>query len=60
MEDIRVNSVAHVDQLRDKKSHLEREIEQEEQRPVPDHIRITKLKREKLRIKDEIAQLEHT
>lgn len=60
MEDIRVNSLAHVDHLRDKKTHLEREIDLEEQRPVPDHIRITQLKREKLRIKDEISQLEHT
>ena len=34
----------------------EREIEEEVHRPLPDELRLTELKREKLRIKDEIAQ----
>lgn len=47
---------AHVDAL-DKKHHqLEEEILSEEQRPYPDQLKITELKREKLRIKDEIAR----
>ena len=38
--------------------YLEHAISQENQRPSPDFIRITELKREKLRIKDEIVRLE--
>jgi hypothetical protein len=40
--------------LNDKHATLERAIEEENLRPHPDDIRITQLKREKLRIKDEI------
>lgn len=41
--------------LRSKHATLEREIDEEIHRPLPDELRLTELKREKLRIKDEIA-----
>ncbi len=43
-----------LDSLNDKHATLERAIEAENLRPHPDDIRISELKREKLRIKDEI------
>jgi hypothetical protein len=43
-----------LDTLNDKHATLERAIEKENLRPHPDDIRISELKREKLRIKDEI------
>lgn len=45
-----------LDSLRVKHATLEREIEEEGHRPMPDELRLTELKREKLRIKDEIAE----
>ena len=48
----------HIEALRSKHSHLKHEIEEETQRPHPDDFRIAELKRQKLRIKDEIALLE--
>ena len=43
--------------LREKHASLEAQIEDENQRPHPDDDRIHQLKRQKLRIKDEIAQI---
>ena len=48
----------HVGALRAKHATLKQAVEQENQRPHPDDIHIAELKREKLRIKDEIARLE--
>ena len=48
----------HVDALRAKHASLKQAVEQENQRPHPDDLHIAELKREKLRIKDEIARLE--
>ncbi|MCG8357906.1 MAG: DUF465 domain-containing protein [Kiloniellales bacterium] len=45
----------HLEVLRTKHASLEAEIEEEAQRPHPDDIRIQELKKEKLKIKDEIA-----
>ena len=45
-----------LDALRVKHATLEKEIEDETHRPLPDEIRLTELKREKLRIKDEMAE----
>ncbi len=42
--------------LHDKHASLERAIEEENQRPYPDDFRLSQLKREKLRIKDQIFQ----
>lgn len=48
-----------LDSLRVKHASLEQAIEDEEQRPLPDELHLTELKREKLRIKDEIVQIKH-
>ncbi|MDT0576129.1 YdcH family protein [Croceicoccus sp. F390] len=45
----------HLDALQDRHAGLERKIRQEQTRPVPDSTRIQTLKREKLRIKEEIS-----
>ena len=47
-----------IEALRAKHGSLKEEIEEENQRPHPDDLRIAELKRLKLRIKDEIAVLE--
>ena len=47
----------YVESLRSKHAHLEQEIDDELHRPLPDQSILTRLKREKLRIKDEIARL---
>ncbi|MEA2783283.1 MAG: hypothetical protein QOK29_4827 [Rhodospirillaceae bacterium] len=49
----------HLESLKAKHLDLEHLIEQEEGRPRPDDDKISELKRQKLRIKDEIAQLTH-
>ncbi|MGB8622358.1 MAG: YdcH family protein [Paracoccaceae bacterium] len=41
-----------------RKHRLDAEIEAEMQRPVPCHLQLGKLKRSKLRLKDEIAEIE--
>ncbi len=43
-----------LDSLNDKHATRERAIDEESLRPHPDDIRLSELKREKLRIKDEI------
>ncbi len=48
----------HVEALRDKHAVLKKAVEEENLRPHPDEFRIADLKRQKLRIKDEIARLE--
>ena len=48
----------HVEALRARHAALKHAVEEENQRPHPDEFRIAELKREKLRIKDEIAKLE--
>ncbi|WP_339691290.1 YdcH family protein [uncultured Parasphingorhabdus sp.] len=44
----------HMSALRDKHEALERQINEEETRPLPDTIRIHNLKKEKLRLKEEL------
>ena len=51
---------ALLDSLRAKHRHLEALIEAELRRPLPDRIRLGRLKKEKLRIKERIVQLEAT
>lgn len=48
----------HIEALLSKHLDLKHEIDEENQRPHPDDLRIAELKRQKLRIKDEIALLE--
>jgi len=50
----------YVEELRHKHALLEEEIDLEVHRPMPDQPTLTRLKREKLRIKDEIARLGST
>ncbi len=47
----------YVESLRGKHAFLEQQIDEEMHRPLPDQSTLTRLKREKLRIKDEIARL---
>jgi hypothetical protein len=49
----------HVEQLTQKHAALENTIHEEINRPHPDMLRLAQLKKEKLRIKDEIARLAH-
>lgn len=51
---------SQIESLRSQHQKLETEIASELQRPLPDEIKVTDLKRRKLRIKDEIAKLEST
>jgi len=48
----------HIEALKEKHASLERAIDEEAHRPLPDQVAIHDLKRQKLRIKDEIFQLE--
>lgn len=48
----------HIDSLREKHASLERAIDEEVHRPLPNQEAIYDLKRQKLRIKDEIYQLQ--
>jgi len=45
--------------LQEKKEDLERLLEDEESRPLPDIITVHDIKRQKLAIKDEIERLSH-
>ena len=47
-----------IDALKEKHASLERAIDEENARPLPNQQTIADLKRQKLRIKDEIFQLE--
>lgn len=46
---------AHVEELTSKHAALSAQIDEEEHRPLPDMIRLHELKKEKLRLKDELA-----
>jgi hypothetical protein len=48
-----------IETLRSRHAHIEGELTKEISRPLPNPATITDLKRQKLRIKDEIVQLEH-
>lgn len=47
----------HVAQLTEKHHRIEKEIQMELASPSADHVRISELKRQKLRIKEKIAML---
>lgn len=49
----------HVDSLRNKHAHLEHLIDEELHRPLPDQTVLARMKKEKLRIKEEIERLRH-
>lgn len=52
-----MNDGVSVEELRTEHQNLEQQIVEENLRPHPDELRISELKRQKLRIKDEIARL---
>ena len=47
---------AHLATLTDKHVQLEKDIEQENHRPQPDSLRLMALKREKLKLKEELMR----
>lgn len=49
----------HVESLRTKHAHLEQMIDEEVHRPLPDQGMVSRLKKEKLRIKEAIERLRH-
>lgn len=51
---------SHLVELRKKHASLANKIEQEMRSPSSDDLRIAELKKEKLRLKDEIARLDGT
>ena len=53
-----MNLEAHLNELTEKHHSLETEIEGEMMSPSADSLKITELKRRKLRLKDEIARLQ--
>lgn len=52
-----MNSDDQVDSLIAQHKDLQREIDEETQRPLPNSIALQALKRQKLRIKDEIMRM---
>lgn len=50
---------AHVDALASKHAALQAKIDAEEQRPHPDDVVLHQLKKEKLKLKDEMTSLVH-
>lgn len=54
-----MNAEAHIAALKERHAALERAIDDEVQRPLPDSIALQTLKRRKLRIKDEISRIAH-
>jgi hypothetical protein len=48
----------HLSELQKKHASLEEAIDEESHRPAPDTIRVSDLKKQKLRIKEEISRLE--
>jgi hypothetical protein len=48
----------HIEALKEKHAALERALDEENKRPLPNQDAIYDLKRQKLRIKDEIYQIE--
>jgi hypothetical protein len=57
-EDLCMSLQDRIEALRAKHAALERAIDEENSRPLPNDDAISDLKRQKLRIKDEIFQLE--
>lgn len=47
---------AHLEKLNSKHASLEQEIQKEMRSPLPDQLRISRLKKEKLHLKDEMTE----
>jgi hypothetical protein len=50
---------AHLVELSERHRALDRKIEEELARPMADAIKVAELKRQKLRLKDEMERLKH-
>jgi len=50
-------SIERIEALKVRHAELDQALHTEEIRPMPNEIRISELKKEKLRVKDEIARL---
>ena len=50
---------AHIAELSERHRTLDRKIEEELARPTVDDLRVVDLKRQKLRLKDELERLKH-
>ena len=57
MEDVRMSLEARTASLSQRHASIDRALDDEANRPLPDPTVIAKLKREKLRLKDEINRL---
>ncbi|HUI16092.1 MAG TPA: YdcH family protein [Alphaproteobacteria bacterium] len=53
-----MNIAERIDSLKAKHAALDAAIEEENNRPLPDATKIHDLKRQKLKIKDEMAQID--
>lgn len=49
---------AHLEQLQSRHGEIENQITRELRSPAPDNVKISQLKRQKLQIKDTMAQME--
>jgi uncharacterized protein len=58
LEEVCMSQKDRIEALREKHAALDRAIDEENRRPLPNDDMISDLKRQKLRIKDEIFQLE--
>jgi len=54
-----MSMVSHLEELRRKHQLLSEAVEEAERSPSTDHLAIADLKKQKLRIKEEIARLTH-
>lgn len=54
-----MSSNEHVDALKTKHAALDAALSQENRRPIPDAVAVAELKRQKLKIKDELQRLVH-
>ena len=48
---------AHIEELTEKKNSLQRQIEEEMNHPLVDTLKLSELKRKKLRLKEKIEKL---
>jgi hypothetical protein len=59
MTEVPMGERDYLDSLVSKHASLDQLILEEAKRPLPDNLLLTKLKREKLHIKEEITRLQH-
>ena len=58
-QETRMSVQSHVTELRKKHQHLSDEVERAQRMPGSDDLSILAMKKEKLRLKEEIARLTH-